>query len=96
MVDDVVVRVARPFGEAGLEVREAGDTRPVSLGRGTKDAEDLEDFVDFGVAREERLACGHLSEDATNRPHVDASAVLTSAEKDLGCTVPKSDDLCQS
>jgi len=94
VVDDVVVRVARPLGETGLEVGEAGDTGPVLLARGTEDAEDLEDLVDFRVAGEEGLASGHLGEDATDRPHVDACAVLTSTEENFGSAVPEGDDLC--
>jgi hypothetical protein len=93
VVDDVVVGVARPLGETGLEVGEARDSGPVFLSRSSEDAEDLEDFVDFRVAREQRLACGHLGEDAADGPHVDACAVLASAEEDFGCAVPESDDL---
>jgi hypothetical protein len=93
VVDDVVVRIARPLGETGLEVGEAGDTGPVFFSGSTEDAEDLEDFVDFRITRKQRLACGHLGEDATNGPHVDACAVLTSAEENFGCAVPEGDDL---
>ncbi len=50
--------------------------------------EDLEDLIDFGVAREERPPSTHLGENAADRPHVDASRILSSSEKDLGRTVP--------
>lgn len=93
MVDDVVVGVARPLGETGLEVGEAGDAGPVFFSGSTEDAEDLEDFVNLRVAGEQGFACGHLGEDAANGPHVDACAVLTATEEDFGCAVPEGDDL---
>lgn len=85
--------MAHPLGEARLEVRERGDARPFVVGRCTEDAEDLEDFVDFGVAREERLACAHFGEDAAHGPHVDAGGVGAGAEQDFGGAVPEGDDL---
>ena len=45
--------------------------------------EDLEDLVNLGVAREQGLAGAHLSEDAANRPHVDAGRVLSATQKNL-------------
>ena len=56
--------------------------------------EDLEDLVNLRVTREERLAGAHFGEDATDRPHVDACAVLTSTEENFGSAVPEGDDLC--
>jgi hypothetical protein len=91
-VDHLVVLLPLPLGEAALEVWERLDTWPVSLGGSAQDAEDLEDFVDLGVTREEGLAGGHLGEDAADGPHVDTSGVLATAEKDLRCAVPQSDD----
>lgn len=55
--------------------------------------EDFEDLVDFRVAREERLAGAHLCKDGTDGPHIDACGVLTTAEEDFWCSVPKCDDL---
>ena len=93
MVDDVVVGVAIPFGETGLEVGEAGDAGPVFFSRSSEDAEDLEDFVNLRVTGEQGLASGHLGEDAADGPHVDACAVLTTTEEDFGSAVPEGDDL---
>jgi hypothetical protein len=93
VVDDVVVGVARPLGETGLEVGEAGDTGPVFFSRSAEDAEDLEDFVDFRVAREQRLAGSHFGENTADGPHINACAVLTTSEEDFGGAVPEGDDL---
>ena len=92
-VDHFVVLLPLPLGETALEVWERLDARPVGLSGSAQDAEDLEDFVDLGVAGEERLAGGHLGEDAADGPHVDTSGVLATTEKDLRCAVPESDDL---
>lgn len=54
---------------------------------------DLEDFVDFRIAREKRFPGAHLGEDAAHGPHVDASGVLAASEKDLRGAVPQRDDL---
>ena len=91
-VDHLIVLLPLPLGEAALEIRERLDARPVSLGGSAQDAEDLEDLIDLGIAWEERLAGRHLGEDAADRPHVDASRVLTTTEKNLRCAVPESDD----
>lgn len=55
--------------------------------------EDLEDLVNLGIAREERLAGTHLGEDAADGPHVNAGGVLASTEQDLRGAVPQSNDL---
>lgn len=55
--------------------------------------EDFEDLVNFRVTGEERFAGAHLCKDSTNRPHVDASRVLTTTEEDFWCSIPKCDDL---
>ena len=92
-VDHLVILLPLPLREAALEVWEGCHTRPVCLSWSAKNAEDLEDLVDFGVAWEERLAGGHLGEDAANGPHVDTSRVLTTTEQNFGRAVPESDDL---
>ena len=81
-----------PLGETALEVREGSDARPVGLSGCAKNAEDLEDLVDLGITREERLACSHLSEDATDGPHVDTSGVLAATEQNFRSAVPESND----
>lgn len=91
-VDDLVVLLPLPLRKATLEVREGSDAGPVGLGRSAEDAEDLEDLVDFGVTGEERLARGHLGEDAANGPHVDAGGVLATTEENFRGAVPESDD----
>lgn len=55
--------------------------------------EDLEDFINLGVTWEEGFAGAHLSEDATDRPHIHASRVLPTTEQNLWRTVPQSDNL---
>ena len=55
--------------------------------------EDLEDLIDLRVAWEKRLSGTHFGENTADRPHVDSGGVLTTAQKDLGCTVPERDDL---
>ena len=55
--------------------------------------EDLEDLVNLRVTREERLARAHLSEDATDRPHVNTSRVLSPTKQNLWRAVPECDDL---
>ena len=87
-VDHFIVLFPLPLRETALEVREGCHTRPVCLSRSAKNAEDLEDLVDLGVTREQRLASSHLGEDTADRPHVDASGVLAATEQDLRCAVP--------
>jgi len=91
-IHELLVHLALPLGETGLEVREGGDAGPLGLGRGAEHAEDLEDLVDLAVAREQGLARRHLREDAPHAPHVDARAVLPAAEQDLRRPVPERDD----
>jgi hypothetical protein len=91
-VDHLVVLLPLPLGETALEIREGCHTGPVCFGRSAENAEDLEDLVDLGVTWEQRLAGGHLGENAANGPHVDTSRVLATAEQDLGRAVPESDD----
>jgi hypothetical protein len=55
--------------------------------------ENLEDFVNLGIAREQGLARAHLGEDAADGPHVDACRVLATAEQDFGRAIPQGDDL---
>ena len=55
-----------PLWKTGLVIRKGGHARPVLLGGCAEDTEDLEDLVDFRVARKEGLAGAHLGEDATN------------------------------
>jgi hypothetical protein len=50
--------------------------------------EDLEDLVNLRVAWKERFASAHLGENSSNRPHINASRVLTSTEKNFRGTVP--------
>ena len=92
-VDHLVILLPLPLREAALEVWEGRHTRPVGFGRSAENAEDLEDLVDLGVTREERLAGGHLGEDAANGPHVDTSGVLATTEQNLRRAVPEGDDL---
>ena len=92
-VDHLVILLPLPRREAALEVWEGCHTRPVLLGRSSKDAEDLEDLVDLRVTREERLAGSHLGEDTADGPHVDTSGVLAATEQNFGRAVPESDDL---
>lgn len=92
-VDHLIVLLSLPLREAALEVWEGGHTGPICLGRGSENAEDLEDFVDLGVAWEERLAGSHFGEDAADGPHVDTSGVLAATKQNLRRAVPKGDDL---
>lgn len=91
-VDHLVVLLPLPLGETALEVREGCNAWPIGLGRSAQDAEDLEDLVNLGVAGEQRLAGGHLGENAADRPHVDTGGVLATTEQNLGSAVPESDD----
>ena len=50
--------------------------------------EDLEDLINLRVAGEKRLACAHLGEDASNRPHIYTSRVLATTEQNLRGAVP--------
>ena len=58
-------------------------------GGGRCGLEDLEDFVNLGVAGEQGLPRAHLGEDAADGPHVDAGRVLSAAEEDLRGAVPE-------
>lgn len=89
----LVLGVAGPFGEAGLEVWEAGNAGPILLAGCAENTEDFEDLVNFRVAGEERLAGCHLGEDAADGPHVNTCAVLSASEKNFRGAVPESDDL---
>jgi hypothetical protein len=55
--------------------------------------ENLENLVNLGITREQRLAGAHLGKDAADRPHVDAGRVLPAAEQNLGGAVPQCDNL---
>jgi len=55
--------------------------------------EDLEDFVNFRIAREERFAGTHLREDAAHAPHVNTSRILFPTQQNFRRTIPESDDL---
>lgn len=55
--------------------------------------EDLEDLVNLRITGEQGLACAHLGEDTTDRPHIDTGRVLTTAKQDLRRTIPQCDDL---
>ena len=58
-----------------------------------KQPEDLENFVNLGIAGEERVAGDHLRNDRAHRPHVNRARVLLRAEQDLRRTVPERDHL---
>mmetsp|Transcript_25471 Transcript_25471/g.78404 ORF Transcript_25471/g.78404 Transcript_25471/m.78404 type:complete len:353 (-) Transcript_25471:83-1141(-) len=81
-----------PLGEDGFEVGEARDAGPRGLVGRAEDAEDSEQLVDFGIAREERATRSHFSEDAADGPEVDRRGVVLAAEQDLGGAVPERDD----
>jgi len=49
---------------------------------------DTIELVHGGASREHGLAANELTEDATDRPHIDTSGVLLAAEKDLRGAVP--------
>jgi len=105
--DEGNLKVTFPLGKRGLEIGKRGDTRPFIFGRRTQDPallellrhfwgcllEDLKNLIDLRVAREERFLGAHLGKDAADGPHVDSGRILTSAEKNFGCTIPESDDL---
>jgi hypothetical protein len=55
--------------------------------------ENLEDLINFGVAREEWSSGAHLSEDYSNRPHIYTSRVLPASKKNLRGTIPQCDNL---
>jgi hypothetical protein len=55
--------------------------------------EDPEDFVDFRVSREQRLAHDHLGKDAPDGPHVDSGRVMSRTEEDFGGAIPEGDNL---
>lgn len=86
-------RLLGPLREGRLVVGERADTGPRLLSRRTQLTEDAKQLIDLGVAREERLLGDHLDEDARDRPDVDRSRVLATAEENLGSAVPESDDL---
>jgi hypothetical protein len=58
--------------------------------------EDLEDFVNLRVAREQRLPRAHLGENAADGPHVHTRRVLPAAQQNLGRAVPQRHDLDMS
>lgn len=56
--------------------------------------EDLEDLVDLGVSREERMTLKeHLSKDAAYTPHVNGGGIMSRPEQDFGRSVPQSHHL---
>ena len=55
--------------------------------------EDLEDLINFRITREQWLASAHLRKDSSARPHVNASRVLTTTEKNFRGAIPKGNDL---
>lgn len=55
--------------------------------------EDLEDLVDLRITGEQGLASTHFGKNATDRPHVHTSRVLTTTQKNLRGTVPEGNNL---
>ena len=55
--------------------------------------EDLEDLIDFRVAHEQRLLFDKLSENTSNRPHVDWKGVLLLSKENFRCSIPESFNL---
>lgn len=55
--------------------------------------EDLENLVNLRITREQWLASAHLCKNSPTRPHVNASGVLTTAEKNFRGAIPKGNDL---
>mmetsp|Transcript_99357 Transcript_99357/g.318826 ORF Transcript_99357/g.318826 Transcript_99357/m.318826 type:complete len:289 (-) Transcript_99357:312-1178(-) len=86
------VRIA-PLRKPGFPIAQCGDAGPDLVVGGAKHLEDLKDGVDLRVAGEERLARGHLLDDAAERPDVRGRAIADLAEQDLGRPVPESDHL---
>mmetsp|Transcript_18188 Transcript_18188/g.51805 ORF Transcript_18188/g.51805 Transcript_18188/m.51805 type:complete len:352 (-) Transcript_18188:40-1095(-) len=92
-VPDVLPALVLPLREAGLELWQLVDLRPVRHRGGPELLEDLEDRVDLGVPREQRRARRHLRDDAADAPHVHGHAVELRAHEDLGRAIPHGDDL---
>lgn len=76
-----------------MEIGQRSDAGPDLLVGGSKRTEDAEELVNLAIAREERITCQHLSEDATQTPDVDRSGVVSGAQQNLGRSVPQGDDL---
>lgn len=81
-----------PFGEGVLEVRKRSDAGPSIFSWRAHDSKDLKDFVNLAITREQRFAVDHFAKDTTNGPHIYASRVLTSTEKNFGSSVPQGND----
>ena len=67
--------------------------RPILLCRRSESAENDLQLVHVRFSGKVGRPEHQLGEDAPDGPHIDSSRVVTRAEKDLGCPVPKRDDL---
>ncbi len=76
-----------------IPVPEATNAGPCTLVRSTKGLEYVEELLELGVARKERLLADHLCKNAPDAPHVDGRGVVSAAEKNLGRPIPKGNDL---
>lgn len=55
--------------------------------------ENMKQLLELRVTREQSLPSNHLSENATNGPHVDSSGVMSGTKKHLGSPIPESNNL---
>lgn len=83
---------AVPLWESCFVVRKGRNSGPSRIIRGSKDAKDFEDLVDFGVAREERTTGDHLGEDAADGPSVNSGGVLLATQQNFRGPVPQSNN----
>lgn len=78
-----------PLGVIVSEVGQFGDSRPGVFVGGADALENLVDLVDLGVAHKKRVPLLHFRHDAADRPHVDASVLVLTAQQDFGRPVPQ-------
>ncbi len=86
-------RNALPLGESRFKVRQLQRSRPVLFVGCALDLEDLENLIDFRIAREERSPLRHLSHDAPYGPYIYRCRVLLLSEEDLRSAVPQRHNL---
>ena len=76
-----------------VPVAQARDARPDALAGRAEQLEDVQQLLQLGVAREQRLLARELGEDGAHGPHVHGRGVVAPAQQNLRRAVPQRDDL---
>mmetsp|Transcript_55888 Transcript_55888/g.149048 ORF Transcript_55888/g.149048 Transcript_55888/m.149048 type:complete len:215 (+) Transcript_55888:406-1050(+) len=83
----------RPLWKGSFVIWQFTETRPYFFVRCAQFLKDLENCVDFRIARKERATSCHFAKHASNAPHVHWHTVKRRTKKNLEWPVPHGHDL---